>query len=100
MIMYVKFFISCQIINIKLLLFYRITRDQGTFGGVLVFYELYFTATNEIARDGGDFTDAENLSIRFDKGEKTKYISITPRVDNQPEKEKTYTIRLVRLQGR
>jgi len=64
-----------------------------------VHYSLYFTSTNEQARDGGDFLYAENLNERFEKGERTKYISITPRVDNQPEVEKTYTIRLTSLEG-
>lgn len=93
-------FVHLDAVVIHVLFFsYSITRDEGTFGGVIVYYELFFTATNQKAYDGGDFLDAENLSERFEKGERTKYILITPRVDNQPEQEKTYTIRLMRVEG-
>lgn len=64
-----------------------------------VFYELYFTVTNQKAQDGGDFITAEGLSERFEKGERTKYISLTPRIDNEPEIEKTYTIIITRVEG-
>jgi len=80
-------------------LHFSISRSGGTFGGVIVHYELYFTPTNEKAQDGGDFSQATNLSVRFERGERTQYIAITPRVDNEPEVGKTYTIRLVRVTG-
>ncbi|XP_053405379.1 adhesion G-protein coupled receptor V1-like [Mercenaria mercenaria] len=77
---------------------YAITRDGGTFGGVEVFYELFHTLTNEKAYNGGDFVVAEGLSERFEKGERTKYISLSPRDDDEPENERTYTILITRVE--
>lgn len=79
--------------------FSRITRNGGNFGGVTVHYELYNTHTNVVAINGGDFEIATNLNVKFQIGDVTKYISITPRMDNEPENEKTYSIRLTRVSG-
>jgi hypothetical protein len=64
-----------------------------------VFYELFRVDTNQRAFNGGDFNVAEGLSERFEKGEKTKYISLTPNDDGEPENEKTYRIVISRLEG-
>ena len=55
--------------------------------------------TNQKALNGGDFMIAEGLSVRFEKTEITKYISLTPYDDMTPENEKNYKIVIQRVEG-
>ena len=77
----------------------RISRSGGVFGGVDVLFEIFAVPTNAKALNGGDFMTAQNLSVRFQKGEATQYMKITPRVDNEPENEEIYTIKISSLRG-
>ena len=50
--------------------------------------------------NGGDFIQAENLNVRFEKGETTKSIALTPRIDNEPEISITYIVKLMSVEGK
>ena len=78
---------------------FSVTREGGTFGGVQVNYELYNSVTKQLAKNGGDFLIVENLNLRFDRGERTKMIMLTPLIDNRPEVDVTYGVTLTSVQG-
>lgn len=79
-------------------MFYRIWRDAGTFGEVEVSWEIIDVLTNKILPDGSEF-EKSNGTVLFPEGSMQQTLTIFPRSDDAPEKERVYTIRLHAVTG-